>query len=270
VIEPLAPRDREACIDLAARVGWTPEPAKWDVFFALGRGFGIRGADGKLTSTVMLPEHDDATFVAMMIVDPALQGKGHARTLLSHALGQARPPAMLYATPAGRPLYDRLGFVEVDRVRKFIGVAAKAAKTVSNHATVRDGGCEDLARIVDHDAAAFGLRRSRMIRVLLARAERVVKDDRGGFALRWHSGDLHVVGPVVAQDPAAAMNLVDAALVGATGRVRIDVRSPSLAEHVRTTIGLQELETAPLMTWPSALALGERSRYHAIALQGLG
>jgi|JI10StandDraft_1071094.scaffolds.fasta_scaffold271233_2 GNAT superfamily N-acetyltransferase len=270
----LGVEDRDRCMDLAERVGWPRETAKWDVFFELGRGFGVRRGDA-LDAMVMLPSHEGATFVAMMVVDPRAQGRGLGRALLEHALAQANAPAMLYATRAGAPLYTKVGFHEVARVEKHIGTPAVPTEHPRG-ASARHWVADDSVRIADlvtSDARACGLRRPRMIAALVARSKRIVVDDQGGFALLWSNGHLDVVGPVVAEDETLAIDLVDAALEhvdpGVLARVDVVSTSTRLAAYVAAR-GLQRLEDAPLMTWPNALHPWERDRYHAIALQGLG
>jgi hypothetical protein len=182
-------------------------------------------------------------------------------------MSQSAPPFMLYATPAGRPLYERLGFGEVDGVRKLIGAPRPSSAGVG----VRVASSEDEAAIVARDTEAFGVDRSRLMNTLLSRAQRVVVDESGGFAIRWFNGDLAVVGPVVAENQEAAITLVDAVLLGCSSRARIDValRSMRLVGHLRA-LGLDDRGDAQLMTYPAGYLPGDRARYHAIALQGFG
>lgn len=226
----------------------------------LGRGYATRDGDA-LTSMVVITPHDVGSFVAMMVVAPELHGRGVGRKLLEHALVEAPRPVMLYATSAGRKLYEKLGFVAVDGVHKLAGVAT---------------GRGELPPIVDRegfvaaDARAVGVGRRRLLERLLAVADRTVTNGRGGYAVRFHNGAMNVIGPVIAETEDDAMELVDAVLAGAVGMSRIDVAvsSPRLVAHVRS-LGLDENDIAPLMVLGGAIA-GERARYHAIVLQAFG
>src|SRR5688572_20938374 len=149
---------------------------------------------------VVLPELGGASFVAMMGVDPRHRRRGLGRALLEHAMQRAAPPFMLYASDQGRPLYERLGYRAVDVVRRFAGVAGPARVL----GAVRPATPADLPRILEADARACGLRRSRVLERLVAVAERVVVEPGGGFAIRWNCGALSAVGPVVAADEEAA------------------------------------------------------------------
>jgi GNAT superfamily N-acetyltransferase len=259
VIESLSLDDLERCMDLAERVGWPRERAKWRMLLSLGRGHATR--DGaRLSSMVVITPHDEGSFVAMMVVDPALQGRGVGRRLLEHALVEAPRPVMLYATNAGRKLYEKLGFVEVGAVQKFGGVVSHAHELPP---------IEDREAFIAADARAFGGRRRRVLEHLLDIADRTVTNGRG-YAVRFHNGAMNVIGPVIADSEDDAIELVDAALTGATGMTRIDVAvsSPRLAAHVRAR-GFAQKEDAPLMVFGGALR-GDRGRYHAIVLQAFG
>jgi len=268
--EPLGSADVERCMDLAERVGWPRERAKWEMIFALGPGFGIVGAGGALSAMVAFPRHEGASFVAMMAVDPAAQGRGLGRALLGQAMRRPGQPLMLYATEEGRPLYERLGFREVDRASKHVGIPTLPSGWTAPGA-VRVATSSDHAAVVESDARGFGVRRASLLQLLSSRAERTVVDAHGGFAIRWSNGHVAVVGPIVARSEDAAIALCDAAIVGAPGMVRVDVPvgSPRVAEHVRS-LGLIDLGVSPLMTWDQGPLPGARASYHALALQAFG
>lgn len=269
-IQPLGHDDIDRCMDLAERVAWPRERAKWELIFSLGPGFGVVGPGGALSAMVAFPRHEGISFVAMMAVDPREQGKGLGRALLDRAMHEVGQPLMLYATEEGRPLYERLGFREVDRATKHFGTPRPRLAS-SERNPVRPATPQDHEAIIDADARGYGVRRSALVRALLARAERVVVDDRGGFAIRWSNGHVAVVGPVAAASEDAAIALVDGATEGAAGGVRIDVAlgSPRVAAHVRAR-GLETLGESPLMTWKLGALPGDRATYHALALQAFG
>lgn len=248
-------------MDLAEQVGWPRETAKWRLLLTLGVGHCTRAGDA-LTSMVMIIPHDEGCFVAMMVVAPDQHGRGLGRALLEHALSEAPRPVMLYATPKGRPLYEKLGFVAVDEVIRFEGSP--------RHTPSRTSPLVHAETIIARDARAFGIARPRMVRELLAIADRVVADD-GGFAIRFFNGATSIVGPVVAASQEAAIALIDDAWVGTSthGRIDVPVSSPRVAAHLEKN-GFCAIARAPFMTWPNADRRGDRVRYHAIALQALG
>ena len=267
MIRSLTPKDAEACMALAERVGWPKEREKWQLLFEQGPGFGVSAEDGALRAMVMLPEFVELRFVAMMVVSPSDQGQGLGRVLLEHALAKTQGVVALYATEAGRPLYERLGFVEQGGVVRYIGVLDGEAAALPPDP--KETWNED--SILGADRAAFGYDRASLLRTLLARGQGVFTDDAGGFVLSWWNGAVTVLGPVVAQDEAHAIALVDRALANARGPVRIDVdvRFLALGRHV-VARGLSDRGFAPLMVRGAAGLRGARERYFAIALQAFG
>ena len=216
---------------------------------------------------VVVTPFEVGSFVAMMVVHPSAQGRGIGRALMEHALADAAQPVMLYATESGRLLYERMGFVVVDSVLKLGGTPRPTVMS----ARLRLVTAADLGHVVAAVRDAFGSGRERHIAGVLDGASRAVMDGDGGFAIAWHNAALTIVGPVVARDEDAAIALIDGVLEGNEGVARIDVAvtSPRVIAHARA-IGFEDRGASPLMTWPQAARLGERSRYHAILLQGLG
>jgi GNAT superfamily N-acetyltransferase len=59
---------------------------------------------------------DGFRYVAMVATEPAYQRRGFGDAVMRHALGLAADvhgevPTTLHATPAGRPIYERMGYV---------------------------------------------------------------------------------------------------------------------------------------------------------------
>jgi GNAT superfamily N-acetyltransferase len=70
--------------------------------------------EGRTVGSVTLSHHGDTSGIWAMGTDPDSQGQGVGRRLLSTALAQSRDKGsrrfFLGATPAGYPLYEKLGF----------------------------------------------------------------------------------------------------------------------------------------------------------------
>lgn len=70
--------------------------------------------EGQTVGSVTLSHHGDTSGIWAMGTDPEAQGRGIGRRLLSTALAESREKSakrfFLGATPAGYPLYEKLGF----------------------------------------------------------------------------------------------------------------------------------------------------------------
>jgi GNAT superfamily N-acetyltransferase len=74
----------------------------------------VASLDGQTVGSVTLSHHGDTSGIWAMGTDPEAQGRGIGRRLLSTALADCRERGakrfFLGATPAGFPLYEKLGF----------------------------------------------------------------------------------------------------------------------------------------------------------------
>ena len=70
--------------------------------------------EGRLVGSVTLTHHGDTVGIWAMATDPEVQSRGIGRRLLSTAMSECRESGarrfFLGATPAGFPLYEKLGF----------------------------------------------------------------------------------------------------------------------------------------------------------------
>ena len=85
----------------------------------------------------------------------------------------------------------------------------------------------DIAAIARYDAATFGADRAHVLRHLVQRAPGLafVAEEAGalrGFVLGRDGREATQIGPLMADNPAVAIELVDAALARVSGRVYVD------------------------------------------------
>ena len=156
-----------------------------------------------------------AATLGMVLVALALQGRGIGRRLMDNVLEDLEGCAlMLSATEAGQRLYKALGFSTIGTFRQQQGTYQptewKARKTRARKLLPADRDA-----VTALDTAAFGAPRIKLLDRLLAEGEAVVIEGANGvagFAIRRDFGRGRVIGPVIAADEAAAIDLI-AALV---------------------------------------------------------
>ena len=81
--------------------------------------------DGRPASGAGVMMVDGYRYVALVATDPAHQRRGYAEAAMRHALDVAAQrhgdvPSFLHATEAGRPIYERMGYVAVTRHTLFM------------------------------------------------------------------------------------------------------------------------------------------------------
>jgi GNAT superfamily N-acetyltransferase len=101
---------------------------------------------GTATTCVFGP----VAWVAMVLVEPALRGRGIGTALMEHALAyldrRQVPTVRLDATPLGQPIYEKLGFVTEYRLARYQG-KLPAGEPLAQLEPVRPEQLEEVARL---------------------------------------------------------------------------------------------------------------------------
>lgn len=270
--------DMPACLALAEKRDWPAEALKWRMILELGTGFGVDSPEGGLAGTVLvMPYGREAASIGMMVVSPSHGRQGLGRRLMEHALEHIGPiPTLLFATDQGHPLYEKLGFIQIDEVVKHLGRLTRQPPEVAVPDTrVRAMTGEDLDAIAGLDAGAFGAPRRPLLQALHRQALRALVAERGGravgYGVAWPNLESTMVGPLIALEEPIARSLAAGLLRGLEGTVRMDIppRFTGLSEWV-AGLGLERHVPAPMMLLHGTRAPGRREYLYAIAAQALG
>lgn len=214
-LRPLTQDDVPFGMGLKDEAGWNQVATDWERFIALEpAGCFVARTQGREAGTITTTGYGDRFgWVGMLIVAPELRGLGVGRALLRRGiryLEEERGVAAvrLDATPAGRPLYESLGFRAEGLLerRQGVGWSAGPDETLPDLA---DG----LAEVCAYDAARFGADRSRVLGRLatepgvqgaLCRGTRIPVE---GYIVIRPGAFRHYIGPWVAEHPEAARRL---------------------------------------------------------------
>ena len=197
--------DIAAAHALTAEVKWPHRTDDWRFVVQLGVGFVAEDASGVIGTALCWKYGAERASLGMVIVSPAQQGRGIGRKLMELVLEEVGGRVtFLHATPAGQPLYEKLGFRAAGTLDQHQG-AAFQPPLVSLPAgeRLRPIGASDRPRLIELATRASGLDRSDMLPKLLDQASGIALDRDGeliGFALFRRFGDGHVIGPVIAPD----------------------------------------------------------------------
>ncbi len=275
-LRPMTEDDVQAVHGLSRRVHWPHRPEEWSFNYKLGRGI-VAERDGVTVGTTMWwPYGSDAAALGMVIVDPAHQGEGIGRALMTAALGELDGRAvMVNATADGLPLYRSLGFQPIGEIQQHQGAAfAVPVAPLGPGERIRPIGRGDGAVLAALDRAATGLSRDRLVAALLDQAEGVVLDRDGeaiGFALYRRFGQGHLIGPVSAPKIEGAKALISHWMASNPGMfIRVDVLGDSFLSPWLDELGLAGVGPVTTMVRGTPPHGAETSRYWAIASQALG
>jgi predicted N-acetyltransferase YhbS len=250
-VNALLPADLDAAIALSSAEGWNQTAADWRrlVRLAPNGAFAAREGERLVGTVTALAYGRELAWIGMMVVDPGVRGRGIGgrlmRAALDHLHGLGVATAMLDATPAGRPLYESLGFVAEAEIARWLGVA-RAAGAAGATAAVRAARADDRAAIAACDRGAFGVDRTRVLDALIeegagdALVLASATGELAGYALVRAGRNATYIGPIVATDAAAALALVDGMLARFAGtEVCLDLhRGGTLAPDALAARGL--------------------------------
>lgn len=194
--------DIEAAHALTVELKWPHRAEDWQFVAGIGEGF-VAERDSRVVGTILCWKYGERTSsLGMVIVSPAHQGFGIGRKLTEMALAALGDRAtVLHATPAGRPLYEKLGFAPIGTLDQHQGVALQPPLLpLPPRERLRPLGANDVPRLIEMASRASGLDRSSVLPALLESAEGIGLDRDGeliGFALFRRFGRGRAIGPVV-------------------------------------------------------------------------
>jgi predicted N-acetyltransferase YhbS len=240
-IRTMTPRDLDAIFALKEQAGWNQTRGDLVRFQRLAPEGGlVAECDGASSGAVMVFEFGPVAWIAMMLVEKTLRGRGIGRALMEHALtfAESRGAASirLDATPLGQPLYEKLGFVADYSLTRYGGTP-----------TPPDRPLEALPHVVLKDAAALDRLATGADRWSLLAAlwdeEPGCGIMRDGKILGFHAArpgsNATQIGPCIAEAAVGAELLQDALQRRAGEPVFLDVPEPNQRAHaVAVTAGL--------------------------------
>lgn len=228
-IREMAPHDVAAAFRLSRAVGWNQTEADWRFLLEENpRRFVVAVRDSAVVGTGGAACYGKRlAWVCMILVDAAESGRGVAGKIVTAVLERVADMQTvgLDATPSGRPVYERLGFVAASPLAR-VGGSVLDASSAGGRAETRPVEARDLETIVALDPEAFGADRSRAFRWAYEKAPALawcVKHQNAivGYSFGREGDRVVHVGPVVAQDAAMARALVATAAAAAAGRALV-------------------------------------------------
>jgi len=253
---PFDRTDIAAAHRLSLAAGWPHRAEDWQLMFDAGDGF-VAQDNGEVIGTALYWKCGaDSGTLGLVIVSPAQQGRGIGRELMERvleALGDR--VTYLHATPAGKPLYEKLGFEMCGTVAQHQGIVAGVpAVTQPAAERLRVLTAADVPRVIELASRASGLDRRQAIPALLDAAQGVVLERDGellGFSLCRRFGRGYAIGPVVAArspDAWRAKSLITHWFGHRAGEfTRIDVPGDAGLSDWLSALGLAHTDTVVKM-----------------------
>ena len=167
---------------------------------------------------------DRFAWVGMVLVDPKFRGHGIGTGLLGLSIEILKgvSAVRLDATPQGKPVYEKLGFVpeyELSRMQ----IELSAEPRIPNPLYATPLCSQDLGSVLEMDQLVFGADRGALLDWALARAPEyawVMKGASGveGYCFGRHGFAFEQIGPIIADHQQVAEQLVLGCLCGNGGK----------------------------------------------------
>jgi GNAT superfamily N-acetyltransferase len=267
--------DLPAAHGLSQGVRWPYRFEDWQFLLRLGNGFVAEQSGAVIATGLCWKQGDRHGSLGAIIVSPEHQGQGIGRQLMDLVLQElGERCTLLNATPAGQPLYARLGFKPAGTIHQHQGTMRAAPPVVlARGESIRPVTANDIAKLVVLANRATGMRRDEVLKQLAGVAQGAALERNGelvGFSMVRRFGLGHAIGPVVAPDSERAGALVrywNDAYAGSF--VRLDVTGASGLGEGLTAMGLAQVDTVVTMARNGVPTQDEGVQQFAILNQSL-
>jgi len=208
--------------------GWNQTPGDWERFLdASPEGCFVAQQEGRVCGTVTTIGYEGRfAWIGMVLVDPEYRSRGTGTRLLEKAIEYLDAAGIstmkLDATPQGKPLYEKLGFVaEYEIERWVLSEHTHRPRAVASEARISEAG--SLEDIIRTDYGVFGADRGALLRSLHRDAPDFtttihLQRELGGYTLGRRGSLADHLGPWMALSETAAQGLLEGFLSRSAGR----------------------------------------------------
>jgi predicted N-acetyltransferase YhbS len=237
--------DLPAADELRRLAGWNQTIEDWRRLLWLEpRGCFVAVQNRDVVGTVTTTIYGQAlAWIGMMLVHAEHQRRGIGTRLMRRALEYLQDHGVkcvkLDATPAGRPLYEKLGFVPESTLtrcqRPAEGQTRSPVRAAAGERELTDAHWE---AVDDIDRAEFGVSRDRLLRRLAQDSLAALVWPAAGYVVGWGmlrpGANADYLGPLVCSTTEGSLSLV-AALLGRAGNHSVIWDVPDQNEVAKTT-----------------------------------
>lgn len=223
---PMTNEDVPSGLALCRLARWNQTQRDWELFLTLSpNDCRVAVKSDHVVGTVTTVKYQNIfSWIGMVLVDPAERRQGIGTQLLNEGMYLLAdcPLIGLDATPVGREVYVKLGFVdECQLSRMEMIVEGSFGRGESNNA--RRMTEADWPQVLELDRTVFGADRSQVLRWIFAGAPdfaHVVEREARivGFVFGRHGFNFEHIGPVIAEDNQTAIQLASACLAERIGK----------------------------------------------------
>jgi GNAT superfamily N-acetyltransferase len=173
----------------------------------------VAEVDGRIAGSGVASAQGNAGWVGVIFVAPELRGAGLGRQITRAVIDDLEARGcrtqILIASPMGRPIYEREGFVELDRQVRFTIDGLPDADAPVEDARIRSFEPRDMTRIIELDRYATGEDRRAVLADLVTPASTLVTMAEDGSVTAFLARAPWRGGALIALDPDDAVRLLE-------------------------------------------------------------
>lgn len=214
----LGVQDSIAALALSTEAQWNQTEEDWRIFLRDGVVFGIRDGARLVATAALLPYSGNNAWVSMVLVSGTHRRRGLATRLVDACLETARKNGLtswLDATPDGAAVYGPLGFTPTLQLRRLKLARPGRAEAAPSSSATLDALCA-------RDRRATGFDRTALLSAFAQRPGSRILAANDAIALVRDGRTARHIGPLLADDAAAALALVEAIMRTETGPLLLD------------------------------------------------
>lgn len=267
-IRAMKETDISAADSLRDAAGWNQTRADWErTILYEPTGCFVAIAAEEVVGTVTTTTYgSELGWIGMMLVREDFRRRGIATALMTHAINYLNSRSIkcikLDATPAGLPVYERLGFRAEWQFHRW----AHPGNEIPENAAIEQPNGDSF---YPGDRRAFGVDRSDWLRHVAA--DSVVINRVEGFGMLRPGRKADYLGPVSAATLSAAEQIIGQLLGGSAGSIFWDIPSPNEdALVMATALGFAPFrELTRMWTGQNLIDVDLRMQY-ALSDPGMG
>jgi GNAT superfamily N-acetyltransferase len=232
-IRPMRPDDLEQASGLALAEGWNQTMNDWRILFNSPDNVCIIAEkDNRVAGTATALNHDNkVAWIGMVLVDKLLRGQGAGKMLLEEIINRVKhvEAVKLDATPAGEPLYRKLGFIEEYKIHRMTCSDLNYSSDRQSREEIQNISQQNISDILKLDRIIFGVDRGNLLRHLLkenpAGAFFINRDNHpDGYIFGRIGSRFNYIGPLCALTQDSARHLISEVIESLKGQdIALDI-----------------------------------------------
>lgn len=222
--------DLPTAMDIKQQEGWNQTIHDWKLLLEDSPGLCLVALyQERVVATVAAIGYDKSlAWIGMMLVQKNYRGLGLAKMLMKAILERLEhyPIIKLDATPAGFPIYKKMGFEAEYSIYRMVRGQQPLAVTIKSQAIpINEASFPD---IIEYDRQIYGVKRQNLLRYLYYQSPdkaRIIVGEASilGYILGRPGTNYYQVGPLIAKSKETAIALLSSALQQLDQPVVVDV-----------------------------------------------